>query len=94
MKKLNELKVNHSQRQNIQRMEKTALEEQRRKVDIAFQTIEPLLSAVNDASTAVQEILGTTVRIFSLSEENYRSIEKIYSGFASFKLKGESGSVT
>ncbi|MBP7495454.1 MAG: hypothetical protein KA771_08165 [Spirochaetales bacterium] len=36
MKKLNELKVHHSQRQNIELMEKAALEEQRRKVDIAF----------------------------------------------------------
>ncbi|MCX7786541.1 MAG: methyl-accepting chemotaxis protein [Spirochaetes bacterium] len=45
--------------------------------------------AIQEANTALQDIAQATSQISTLSVENHKSIETIYSRFATFKLKGE-----
>ncbi len=50
---------------------------------------EKMKTSIQEVNTALQEIATATVKVSKLSVENLTSIENIYKGFSSFKLKGE-----
>ena len=54
-----------------------------------LQITEEIKAAIHEANQGVQEILRSTEQVSQESTRNYESIEKIYSGFSSFSLKGE-----